>query len=269
MAALLAFLLMSLINRWQERGIDVKQYFDAVSADTMTVLSGVPSDDLFANPERDPLTGEYPEGEPLRTNPMRLTFDSDTGLELLGVNLVIGGFYGFMLLVVIAGLLGAVITRAAFYVEIGQRRKQLMGQLAGNPLSHWVVLLLPLIFFALLWITIGQGSNDPLAAAWQSGPGNPAADGFRDHFVWAGRAACCTAERRRADVPGAVRDLPGYCSPCLIALGIWRVLDNKAYFVALSDNPDQSRNVSIAGLAGVGGGGRRAKCLCAALAGAF
>ncbi|RPJ03125.1 MAG: hypothetical protein EHM39_00160, partial [Chloroflexi bacterium] len=83
-AALLAFLLMGLINSWLEKDIDVKQYFDAVSADTMTVLSGVPAEELHANPERNPLTEEYPEGEELRTNPMRLTFDSDTGLELLG-----------------------------------------------------------------------------------------------------------------------------------------------------------------------------------------
>jgi hypothetical protein len=112
-AALMAFLFMSLINRWQERGIDVKEYFDSIDSGTMTILSGVPAAELHKNPPRDVFTGEYPEGANLRTNPMRLTFDKDTGLELLGINLIIGGFYGFMLLVIVAGVLGAGVTWAS------------------------------------------------------------------------------------------------------------------------------------------------------------
>jgi hypothetical protein len=161
-AAFLAYLLMSMINHWQAVGIDEKQYFYNVSGKTMTVLSGVPEAELDPNPERDPLTGEYPEGATLRTNPMRLTFDSDTGLEALGVNLIIGGFYGFMLLLIVAALLGAGLTWAATAMQIGSYRKQLTKSAVDNPLSRRVALMLPLIFFALLWLTEGHGSNDPI-----------------------------------------------------------------------------------------------------------
>ncbi len=152
-AALMIFLFMSLINRWQADGVDVKEYLDAVNANTMSTFSGVPASELFANPSRDLITGEYPEGAVLRTNPMRLSFDKDTGLifqlGLTGspwfkINLIIGGFYGFMLVLIAIGLGGALITRGAIQVELGRRyRTQVAGPISANPISHWFVLLLP------------------------------------------------------------------------------------------------------------------------------
>jgi hypothetical protein len=67
-AAVMVFLFMSLINYWQAEGTDVSKYFDAINEDTMQVLSGVPAEELHANPTRDIFTGEYPEGAELRTN---------------------------------------------------------------------------------------------------------------------------------------------------------------------------------------------------------
>jgi branched-chain amino acid transport system permease protein len=232
-AALMVFLFMSLINRWQARGIDVKEYFESIDANTMTVLSGVPTAELHKNPPRDVFTGQYPEGANLRTDPMRLTFDHDTGLVLLGVNLVIGGFYGFMLVVVIAGVLGAGITWTSMTMHIGQRRQTMRNWVVDNPLSHWVVLLLPLIFFALLWLSIGQGTNKPVLSL-----------GSREQefrlliafgiILW-GLVALRAAQPNDAGLAypvklGIVLGIIG----ALVALGIWRVIDNKAYFVAIS-----------------------------------
>jgi ABC-type branched-subunit amino acid transport system permease subunit len=249
-AAFIVFLLMSLINRWQARGIDVKEYFDAVNAETMTVLSGVPSAELHADPERDPLTGEYPEGADLRTNPMRLTFDSDTGLRVLKVNVVIGGFYGFMLLLLIASLLGAVITWAALHADIGEHRKQLTARLSGNPLSHWGVLLLPLVFFALLWLTEGQGSNDPILSV-SSSREIQLLIGF-GIILW-GLVALRSMQPNDWGLAYPVR--LGICVgmiALLLALGIWRIVDNKAYFVAFSSDTGDSRTLSIVLALGLG-----------------
>jgi ABC-type branched-subunit amino acid transport system permease subunit len=249
-AAFITFLLMSLINRWQARGIDVKQYFDAVNAETMTVLSGVPSAELHADPTRDPLTGEYPEGADLRTNPMRLTFDSDTGLHLLHINVGIGGFYGFMLLLVITGLLGAALTWTAFYANIGQRRQQLTKRWSGNPLSHWGVLLLPLIFFALLWLTEGQGSNDPILSV-NSSREIQLLIGF-GIILW-GLVALRSVQSNDWGLAYPVR--VGICLgmiAVLVALGIWHIVDNKAYFIALSSDTGDSRTLSILVALGLG-----------------
>jgi len=167
-AAVIVLLFLSLINRWQANGVDVKTYFDAVNTQTIRVLSGVPESELFANPVKNPLTGEYPEGAVMRTNPMRLTFNRETGLHLklgfsgeawIDATLVIGGLYGFGLLIILFGLLGAATAVLTRVLQLGQVQKQTRQSLAGNPIMHWVVLFLPLILFAVLWLTKSHGSR--------------------------------------------------------------------------------------------------------------
>lgn len=177
-AGVLPFLLMSLINHWQATGTDVKQYFDSVSTKTTSVLSGVPESELGPNPPRDPITGDYPEGRTPRTDPMRLTFDPEhalvlalglTGDPLFEINLRIGGFYGFMLLLVSVALLGVALTLATIHADLARYRRRVSGALAGNPVAHWIVLLLPLLTFALFWLTKGQGGGmDPLLSLGSS-----------------------------------------------------------------------------------------------------
>jgi ABC-type branched-subunit amino acid transport system permease subunit len=162
-AAVMVFLFMSLINYWLANGTDVSKYFDAINAETMQVLSGVPAGDLHANPERDLFTGEYPEGAVLRTNPMRLTFDRDTSLQLFGnLDLIIGGFYGFMLVLIGLSVLGSLVAWSATALDVNRYRKEVTARVSDNPISHWVLLVLPLVLFALLWLTEGQGENAPI-----------------------------------------------------------------------------------------------------------
>lgn len=170
-AGVMVLLLMALINRWQARGIDVKRYFDAVTAQTVTVLSGVPAEELHRNPPIDPLTGAYEEGRPVRTNPFRLTFNEDTGLQLkfgltgnevLDVNLIIGGLYGFLLVVILVSVGAAVLAWAWVAADVGRYRSRVTSGLSGNPIAHWIILLLPVIFFGLFWLTEGQGAVDPV-----------------------------------------------------------------------------------------------------------
>jgi ABC-type branched-subunit amino acid transport system permease subunit len=250
-AALMAFLFMALINRWQTRGIDVKEYFDSVDTNTMTVLSGVPAAELHKNPPRDVFTGEYPEGAELRTNPMRLTFDKTTGLELLGINLVIGGFYGFMVLVIVAGVLGAGVTWASIKMHVGERRQTMRNRLVDNPISHWVVLLLPLIFFALLWLSIGQGRNDPVLGLGSRQQEFRLLIAF--WIILFGLVALRAAQPNDAGLAYPVK--LGICLGIigvLLALGLWRVIDNKAYFVAISSSRSTSETLSVIGLIALG-----------------
>jgi ABC-type branched-subunit amino acid transport system permease subunit len=250
-AALMVLLFMSLINRWEARGIDVKEYFDSIDANTMTVLSGVPAADLHKNPPRDVFTGQYPEGANLRTDPMRLTFDKATGLELLGVNLVIGGFYGFMLVVVIVGVLGAGATWASITMHIGQRRQIMRNWVVDNPLSHWVLLLLPLIFFALLWLSIGQGSNKPILVLGSRQQEFRLLIAFG--IILFGLVALRAAQPNDAGLAYPVK--LGICLGIigvLLALGLWRVIDNKAYFVAISSSRSTSETLSVIGLIALG-----------------
>ncbi len=170
-AALMVYLFMALINRWQANGIDVKTYFDAVNTETVSLLSGVPEEELHPNPKKDLFSGEYPEGAELRTDPMRLTFDRDTALHLkfglgetswIDLNLIIGGFYGFLLLLIASGMLGAAVAWLVIVREVGSARQRMGTRLAENPLSHWAVLLSPALLFGALWLTVAPGGGSPI-----------------------------------------------------------------------------------------------------------
>ncbi|MBI5957197.1 MAG: hypothetical protein HY866_00580 [Chloroflexi bacterium] len=250
-AALIVLLFMSLINRWQARGIDVKQYFDKVNAQTVYLLSGVPEEELFANPTRDPLTGEYPEGEALRTSPMRLTFEKENGLRLFKLNLRIGGFYGFLLLLILVSVVSAILTRLTIQAELGRYRQQMSAALSGNAIAHWVILLLPLLFFLLLWISVPLGNREPILSLGSSAQELQLMISF-GIILW-GLVALRAVQpsdwnlsyyTQVGIVLSAVAVLTG--------LGLWHVMGDKMYFLATSDDPNGSRNISIAAMITIG-----------------
>ena len=260
-AALLAYLLLALINRWQERGVNVTNYFQSVTPDTMTVLSGVPATELFPNPPRDPLTGQYPEGKPLRTNPMRLTFDEKTGLEVLGVNMIIGGVYGFLILLILASVAGALLAWVFIGARAGERWKAGKVYLSTSPAAHNGVLILPLIFFALLWLTVGHGLYNAARATYSTL--NPILDlggsaqelqlliGFAI-ILW-GLVAVRAAQPTDKGLNYPAR--LGICLSLialLVAVGIWRVVGSNTYFVATSRALRGSETLSTVILLGIG-----------------
>lgn len=253
-AALLVFLFMALINRWQERNIKVNDYFYSVSPQTMTVLSGVPASELFANPARDPLTGAYPEGKPLRTNPMRLTFDSETGLELVDINLVIGGFYGFLIVLILAGLLGVLLVWGFSVARLGDTWKRTRAYLATSPQAHSGLLLLPPVFFALLWLTVGHGTYRAATGTYSTinpiiNLGGSAQEvqlliGFA--IILFGLVAVRAA--RPTDAGLSYRARLALCLgiiAVMIGLGLWRIIGSRTYFLATSKALGGSETISI------------------------
>lgn len=246
-AVVLVFLLLSLINGWQRKGIDTKQYFDAVSLETVELLSGVPQAELFPNPPIDPFTGEYVEGEPLRTDPMQLTFDSDTGLILrLGltgsawfdVNLGIGGLYGLFLLLSGIGLASAVVTRLAIDANVGESSERVSGVLARNPITHWIVLLMPLILFAFVWLTENQGSRDAVFSLGSSSQQIQLLVAFL--IILFALIAIRAAQPASWSLNYQMR--VGICAGAavaLIALGIWRIFDGNSFFLDPIENVNE------------------------------
>lgn len=259
-ASVIVLLLMALINRWQARGIDIKRYFDAVSGQTMTVLSGVPADELHRNPPIDPLTGAYVEGKPLRTDPFRLTFDPDTALHLkfgmtgesvFDINLVIGGLYGFALVVMLTSLLSASATWAWIAADVGRYRRRASGHLTGNPVARWALLLLPLVFFGLFWLTEGQGAVDPILHLRSGEREAQLLIGFLI-ILWA-LVAMRSAEsndwglayRARVAVVAAAVTL-------ILLIGVGRIVGNNSTFIATDGEPNGSQTLSTAVLLAAG-----------------
>ncbi|MBN1566099.1 MAG: hypothetical protein JXA10_19830, partial [Anaerolineae bacterium] len=254
-AGVIVLLFMSLINRWQtDPDIDVKEYFNAVDTKTMEVLSGVPQAELRSNPHRNPLTGEYPEGAELRTNPMRLTFDKETGLELLGANLVIGGFYGFMLVLIITSVAAAILTWAFVRADIGRYWQTMRRASSGSPVTQWVILLMPLVFFMLLWASVGHGSYNQSANEYSSL--NPLFDlGGRTRdlqmlivfgiIMWvlvAIRAA------RPVDWKLSYEVRFGICLAIIVgigALGVWQIVDGNTAFVVTESDPNGQQTLTL------------------------
>ncbi len=259
-AALMAFLFMSLINSWQAKGVDVKRYLDSVNLQTVRVLTGIPVEELHPNPERDPFTGEYPEGQPLRTDPMRLTFDRDTALHLkfglsrsawADVNLGIGGFYGFLILLVSAGILGAVVSWITIETEIGRRRAAFSARFEGNPVSRWVVLMLPLFLFALLWLTKSQAGNPPIINIRENSQELQLLISFG--IILFGLVAIRAAEPVDWGITYQVRlGIVGVAVAALVGLGIWRIVGNHMYIIATAGAPRGSETLTIGLLVLVG-----------------
>ncbi|NLX09392.1 MAG: hypothetical protein GXY36_07025 [Chloroflexi bacterium] len=252
-ATVMIFLLLALVNRWQAKGIDVKQYFNAITTETMEVLSGVPEEELHPNPDIDPLTGEYEAGEPLRTNPLRLSFDRDTAIHLrfgltgqswIDLKLGLGGVHGFMLLLMLSGLLSAAVVWAAVRVDTSRYRVRTSAYVAGNPIAHWLVLLLPLIAFAFLWLTKGHAGGGALI---NLGSGAQQVQLLLSFMIILFALVSIRAAQK------TTRDL-GYSTRLAVVVGlvillaglaIWRIVGNNTYFVAPPSEPGGSQTLSI------------------------
>jgi len=154
-AAVVLLLFLGLINRWQANGINVtRDYFYKMDAYPLYTLSGVPVNELIANPSRDPITGEYPEGAQLRTTPMKLYLSQDYALvSLLGLH--VGGLYGLALLLAVSAGLGSTAQRLSTRVDWGAVRARIRSY-ENADVAHWLILLAPALFFALFWMTIPQ-----------------------------------------------------------------------------------------------------------------
>jgi len=162
-AAIILLVFMGQMNQWHTNDVDVTgEYFARMDTYPVQVMSGVPTDELFPAPEIDPLTGEYPPDAEFRTNPMTLYLGHDVYHVVSWFGLNIGGLYGFGLLILLASVFGGVgnygwrqIDWATVRETVAtEDRRQLV-----STLTHWTILSLPLIFFALFWLTIPQTFN--------------------------------------------------------------------------------------------------------------
>jgi ABC-type branched-subunit amino acid transport system permease subunit len=170
-AAGVTFLLfLGLINSWHEEGIDVKgDYFEKMDTKPMAILSGVPVEELFTNPEPNRITGEYTEDVQLRTNPMQLYTEEKYALVSIGDNIHLGGFYGLAVLIILgtgAGALSQNLLRRVDWRQLWKDSiKSLDKSAYGNWVRgtvHWLVLCIPLWLFILLWLTFPQETDVPL-----------------------------------------------------------------------------------------------------------
>lgn len=163
---LLSFL--ALINSWHARNIDVqRELFDKMNTYPIQVLSGVPQEELFPQPDPNPLTGEYDEDVQLRTDPMRLSFEEKYAIFTLG-GLHVGGLIGLAALLVNVSFWGAAANNLARRVDWATLRQQMNTRLQAGSLPevwHWLILSLPMILFFVFWLTVSHnldtfGSED-------------------------------------------------------------------------------------------------------------
>ncbi len=160
-------LFMSLINRWQANGTSVNDYFFEVKLRTTAELSGVPEEELFANPAIDPVTQEFPADAPIRTNPMSLKINDDK-IHIFDIGILkLGGFYGTALGLGIIGLITTLVYHGLSLVHWQEIRANLNGGLAKSGGGKWVQstipeilawlrLLLPILFFLFLFVSVSM-----------------------------------------------------------------------------------------------------------------
>lgn len=165
---LLFLFFMGQINRLQASGVDVSgQYFARMTPYTMSTLSGIPEDELIENPPVDPITQTIPADEVQRTNPMSLRTSENYALVALG-GAHLGGLYGLAVILVLAAVLGGFVQELWSRVNWTQ-----VHQTWDNPTfaeaRHWLTLVLPVLLFAIFWLTVDQSFRGGLF-----GDGNPA-----------------------------------------------------------------------------------------------
>lgn len=178
-------LFMSLINRWQANGTDVNDYFFEIKARTTTELSGVPEEELFANPEIDPITQDFPADEPIRTNPMTLKINNDT-IQVFDIGILsLGGLYGTALGL---GIIG-VVSMLAYYglslvnwTEVRANINQVLShsnfgqrlQADVPEVLRWLRLILPILLFLFLFASVSMSYD---TAFWREIRGEDIKDG--------------------------------------------------------------------------------------------
>lgn len=166
-AAVVLLLFLAIINNWHAQGTNVEGlYFANMNTYPMHILSGIPLEELHPDPPVDPITKEIPPGSRLRTSPYQLSFEEsdaifsigpiDLGFVDLG-SINIGGLYGLLVLLSLSGIAGSVLYLAMNRIDFSQ----LSRPAAQGASNHWVlssirwlILLTPLLIFALFWLTV-------------------------------------------------------------------------------------------------------------------
>ncbi len=150
-------LFLGQINTWHADDINVPQlYFDKMNTYPVHILSGVPLEELDANPPVDTITQTYPPGTELRTNPLPLYIGGEYGL--LGVPL--GGIGGLVVWLGLASLAGGITRMVLRRTDWTNMRGSVIGQVESDRRGllqdalHWLVLCLPLILFLVFWLTL-------------------------------------------------------------------------------------------------------------------
>lgn len=254
---------LGLIDGWHAEGVPVSQeYFVSMNTYPIHILSGVPNDELFVNPEPDALTNEYSEDTPLRTSPMQLYLEEKYALvSLFGLH--IGGIYGLVLLIVLAAILGGITQNGTARVPWGQLRETAKSRLINPSLQrtlpaigHWFILTLPLWIFILFWITIpqrtqpfsifetlGLGSEDPIHLVNLDETFNLSSQtlingisiqlGLAFLIIIAGILATRQARATYSALPYLLRLLPSVTMVTLFwFMARWRIEAHRAYFSA-------------------------------------
>lgn len=166
--AIVFVLFMGLVNRWQASpNVNLQDYLINVKAQTTSRLSGVPTEELFANPEVVPQTQAFAPDAELRTNPMAIYINHDE-ISVFDLGLIrLGGIYGTALMWTLLGLLGVVGYRALLLIDwnmVRERWREFLAQPIVAEVVHWGRLLLPIILFALFFMTVPMrydGANEP------------------------------------------------------------------------------------------------------------
>lgn len=256
---------MGIINNWHANDIDVVGlYFARMGTFSMHTLSGVPNEELFDNPPPNPVTGEYDEGVELRTNPMTLYFSEEYAVySFFGFH--IGGIYGLGLGILLMGLLGGGLQNGFTRVDWSQLNKRLAEQLHQSPrlehnlqfLRHWGIMLLPLLFFTLFWISVPQNlsggvfeslgiaSDEPFQIVDFDDLFNLTSQSLIDGRIIqlglsfalfiAGIISVRTARMQPSQLPYAVRfGFSALVILAIYALAIWRITLSQTYFIAPS-----------------------------------
>ncbi|KAB2861390.1 MAG: hypothetical protein F9K46_08535, partial [Anaerolineae bacterium] len=125
----------------------------------------MPEDELFANPELDPLTQDFPVGVALRTNPMSFYINNDE-IHVFDIGILsVGGLYGTALGLGIIGLVTVLTYRALSLVHWQELRANLNNNLGESDGGRWIQaivpevlqwmrLILPILFFLFLFASV-------------------------------------------------------------------------------------------------------------------
>lgn len=166
-AGVVLLIFLAVINSWHAKGIDVqRRMLDKMNTYPMQVLSGVPTSELFPDPAPNPVTGEFDEGVRQRTDPIRLSFQEKYAVvSLFGLH--VGGLIGLAALLVTVSFWGGAahnISRRIDWQALRQQSRTRVNETrVGNILpavSHWLLLLLPLLIFLLFWATVSQRTEE-------------------------------------------------------------------------------------------------------------
>jgi len=175
---------------------------------------------------------------------------------------VIGGFYGFMLVLILASVVSALVTYVLIVVNVAQYWERLKAGLAKSEVAHKVLLVLPLVAFGILWLTVGHGTYNPVGDTYSSfNPILPLGSGGQEIQLLLGFAIILFAlVAVRASGPadwglnysGRLAVVLGTIAG-VTALGVWRIVGSETFFIATSSDPRGSSQWSVVAMLLVAG----------------